>query len=199
MIGRGSTVPAVARVLGAAALALLMVTGMAACTSRPGTDGAGSAAATGAAASSATPAIEPSAAATAPTPVPEPPPTAVLRGRGLGPVQGTLGGYVYGKSGSEAPWIPAAGLEAVALAPAAALEITLGEGAIAGSSLRIAGEADTQGASTRPLPAGDGAAGDGAIRFAGPPVGRWVLEARITYADGMGDGAYYWLLDVAPP
>lgn len=199
MTGQGSTVPAAHLTLVMAALLLLAAAATAACTIGPGADGAGPAAATGAPASSVAPAAVQSAAPTAPTPVPEPPPAAVLRGQDVEPVAGTLGGYVYGESGSEAPWIPAAGLEAVALAPGVTLEITLEGGSIAGWALRVATEADTQGESAQQVLAGDVTAGEEAIRFAAPPTGRWVLEARITYADSMGDGAYYWLLDVAPP
>jgi hypothetical protein len=114
-------------------------------------------------------------------------------------VAGVLGGYVYGESGSDAPWIPAAGLEAIPLTPGLGLEITLDRGAVAGWVVSVATETDAQGEAPRPLATGEGPSDGGPIRFAAPAVGRWVLEARIAYAAGMGDGAYYWLLDVSPP
>lgn len=130
---------------------------------------------------------------------PQGPPTAILTGAGEGPRAGALGGHAYGERGDAAPWIPAAALAALSVAPGAELGITLDRDGIGAWSLRIAPAEDASGATARAVGSGDGALAAGGVRLAAPAAGRWVLEARIVYASGLGDGAYYWLLEVAPP
>ncbi len=127
------------------------------------------------------------------------PPTALLSSGAADPRPGTLGGFAYGVRGAAAPWIPAEALVAHPTASGEPLAIGLDADGIAAWSVRGAGASDPSGRSAEVLGHDDRPSPDGRIHVVAPGAGRWVLEARIEYASGRGDGAYYWLLEVTPP
>lgn len=116
------------------------------------------------------------------------PPTAelVVDGRRYA---GTVGGYTWGTYSQSAPWHPATGLPAITVRAGAGLtaELDGGVGRIESWAALIADAADTTGDETVVL-----GSGGATVSLDGPPAGDWVLELRVIYADGAGDGAYYW-------
>jgi hypothetical protein len=94
---------------------------------------------------------------------------------------------------AERPLATAAGLSPVEVPPAAALSVELagGQSGVASWTARVADAADPAAATTRPL-----GSGLTPVAITGPGSGAWVMEVRVTYAEGRGDGAYYWQLVV---
>jgi hypothetical protein len=136
-------------------------------------------------------AVEPSVAAATDEPAPEPPVAELVIDGDRYP--GTVGGYTWDGYSQSAPWLPAAGLPTIEVPPAAALSVELagGQSAIASWTARVADAADPAATTTKPL-----GSGDAPVAVTGPGAGAWVMEVRVTYAEGRGDGAYYWHLVV---
>jgi len=134
---------------------------------------------------------EPSVAAATDAPAPEPPVAELVINGDRYP--GTVGGYTWDGYSQSAPWLPATGLLPVDVPAGTALSVELagGETGVTSWTARVADAADPAAATTQPL-----GAGGTPVSFVGPGSGAWVLEVRVTYADGQGDGAYYWQLVV---
>jgi hypothetical protein len=108
---------------------------------------------------------------------------------------GEVGGFTFGRYTQSAPWLPASALETVAVAPGAAVRVELDErAAIAEWSARLATAEDVTANAVSGLASGRGQA----AAFAAPASGDWVLSLSITYAGGLGDGAYFWHVVVEP-
>jgi hypothetical protein len=131
-------------------------------------------------------------AATATADIAASPPTAELIVDGKR-CPGTVGGYTWGAYSQSAPWHLATGLSPLTIPADVALAAGLeGRGASIDSwTARIAAAADTTGNEAVPL-----GSGGATVAFDGPPAGEWVLELRLVFADGAGDGAWYWHLVV---
>jgi hypothetical protein len=106
---------------------------------------------------------------------------------------GTVGGYSFRTYSQSAPWLPATALKPVGLAANAGLVVKLDASATVESwGAAVATAADSSGDSLSTLGEGTGPA-----RFTGPAAGDWVISVLITYAGGLGSGAYFWHLVVS--
>ncbi len=106
---------------------------------------------------------------------------------------GEVGGFTFGTSGQDAPWLPASALDRIDLAAGSKVRVELdGRAAIAAWTARIATAADTTADNVTGLAEDDGPTAE----FAAPAKGDWVLSLTITYGEGRGSGAYYWELGV---
>lgn len=125
------------------------------------------------------------------------PPSALLI-VGSDEMPGRIGSYTYGDLSASTPWLPARTLDPVALpAPRSELRIRLEDGsAIASWSAHVANASDTFGEDARPLDAGEAAPPAAEVALTGPGPGRWVMLVQVVFADGAGDAAYYWSLEV---
>jgi hypothetical protein len=136
--------------------------------------------------------LEPSAPADTPAPRRslEPPPVArlVIGGHQYA---GVIGSYSWKTHGDAAPWLPADALQAIRVPSRAGARVRLDGARVASWTAKMARAEDTDGSKLTPL--GDGS---GAISFRGPATGSWVVLVSIEYDQELGDGAYYWLLDV---
>jgi hypothetical protein len=120
--------------------------------------------------------------------LPPQPPTAVLTFPGGQPTAGDLGTYVYRGAGSDAPWLPG---EPLAVPPTGALgQVFLSE------ALRVtswSARLGLAGREPRPGELREIGAGEGPIIFE-LPSGAWTLQVEVSFGDGIGGAAYYWLL-----
>jgi hypothetical protein len=134
---------------------------------------------------------EPSVPRTTDAPAPEPPLAELVIDGDRYP--GEVGGYTWDGYSQSAPWLPAAGLSPIDVPADAPLSVELasGETGIASWTAQVADATDQAAATTRSL-----GAGETTVDVVGPGSGAWVMEVRVTYADGRGDGAYYWQLVV---
>jgi hypothetical protein len=106
---------------------------------------------------------------------------------------GEIGGYVFGRSSSSAPWLPATALDAVTVPAGATAAVELDARAtVAAWRAQYSAAGDTTGDALTTLGEGTGPA----VRLPLPPPGEWVVSVVVTYGDGLGDGAYYWRLVV---
>ncbi len=109
---------------------------------------------------------------------------------------GELGSVCYLDACGDSPWLPAAGLQTAGLASAAEpLTVAIEDGfSFVQWSASYAAAEDTTGADVEPLT--DGGAEDGPplgeVSFDAPPSGDWVVSVHLVYANGAGDGTYYW-------
>ena len=166
-----------------AACAILVVV---ACSTSPGSSGsAASVTSPFPVAGTATPTAVPTSDATAT----EGPPNAALAVEGGDPVDGQLGSYVWGDSGSDSPWLHGA-------------PITVGAGEPLSVALRpdqpIASWSARLVVATADAP--DGATvlgqGGGQPRFAAPAPGSWTVEVHVVFAEAAGSASYFWQLTV---
>lgn len=169
------------------------------------------------AAATRSPAEEPSTASPASTgsvspssePVPSPtetitsgnpatPPLGVLNPADSVGIPGELGSYTYDGAGSDSPWLPARGLEAVPVTTGSTLTLTLQDGSAFGMwTVRASKAANEDGIPVRGLASGgDDAATVTAAEIHAPPAGSWVVAATLYFPQEGGDATYYWLLDV---
>jgi hypothetical protein len=125
-----------------------------------------------------------------PEPTLEPPPVARLISGGRS-FRGTIGSYSWKTHGDAAPWLPATALVAIDVTAGARVSVKLDRAPIAGWTAGMARANDTTGHDLTPL--GDG---HGGISFSAPRSGSWVVLVSIRYAGDLGDGSYYWRLDV---
>jgi hypothetical protein len=171
--------------LGAAAVLLA-----GACTSAVGSSAAPATAAPIESTTSASVTTAPSDPTSTAEPTLEAPPIAslVIGGRSF---KGTIGGYSWKTHGDAAPWLPATALDAIQVAAGASVSVKLNGAAVAGWTARMARASDTSGHDLTPL-----GEGHGLISFSGPRSGSWVISVAIQYTDDLGDGSYYWRLDV---
>jgi hypothetical protein len=106
---------------------------------------------------------------------------------------GEIGGYVFGRETSSAPWLPATAVEQVTIPAGADIRVELDDRAtIAEWRARYAAADDRTGDALTSL----GEATSPTVEFDAPPTGAWVASVVITYGGGLGDGAYYWHLVV---
>jgi hypothetical protein len=127
---------------------------------------------------------------TRPGPTLEPPPNAtILVGGDV--YRGEVGSYSWKASGQDAPWLPADALESVPVGARESLRVTMKDVAIESWTARLAPAAEKDG-----LPATALGEGTGPIAFSGPSSGNWVILVTIQFADSLGSGAYYWLIEV---
>lgn len=153
----------------------------------------------------------PSTAPPAPTPPPSPsptdvepslppPPAAALSAANAAPLNGTLGSVCYLEACGDSPWLPAAGLPLLELADGSdELTVTIADGfAFVSWTVDYADAQDTAGENV--INHATGGSEDGPAMteasFSPPPSGDWVLSVHLVYADGDGDGAYYWHVTV---
>lgn len=152
-------------------------------------------------------AVNPDPAASGPSPaagIPEPPvvalpPAGILLTAAGDEIRGILGSWTFENSGSDSPWLSAAGLPGVRAVAGSRLRVRLAGGQPIGAwSARAAAATDTRG--ERPIDMG-------AREVSEPPLdeltldvlppGRWVLAVRLELADGRGDVTCYWLVSTA--
>jgi hypothetical protein len=198
-----------ARLVGAAAAAILAVGCSAGNLSAPAATGAGTSPATSVlmsaptAPSAPTATFAPTAAptssapratpATSPTASParsDAPPTASLGAEGGDAVVGQLGSYTWGGTGSDSPWLPGSRLTVGAGEPLT-VRIDGGGGVADWSAARVAA-GTTDGTGAAALGGGEGEP----IRFIGPAAGHWSVQVQVRFETGSDTAAYYWLLDV---
>jgi hypothetical protein len=136
-----------------------------------------------------TPPLSPNPASASPDPNAPPVLELIVDGQ---PHAGIVGSYTWGTYTQGAPWHPATGLQSISVSANGELTAELtGATRMDTWAARAADAADQFAETIRPL--GSGA---GTVAFFPPPAGDWVLELHVVYADGAGDGAYYWHLVV---
>lgn len=183
------------RVLAASIAAVLLGAACAAPRASDGPSAAPSegptAAVSGTAPASETPAVLPSASASpppAPSAATDGPPVAALGAEGGDPVTAQLGTYTWGEGGSDAPWLRGAPITVGAGEP---LTVTF-EPALAPDEWHarlVDPEADgPAGAETL-------GQGTGVPLLTAPSPGRYTLALEVR-VDGLGTAHYAWLLDV---
>ena len=127
------------------------------------------------------------ASAGTPRPGMEVPPLADLAVDGGDPVAGELGTYVWGRGGSDAPWLPGAPIRA---ATGEVLTVSLVP------DLRVSGWsallAPAAGDETGAAPVGAGA---GPLDMTAPASGSWTLAVTIEFGD-LGTATWFWRLEV---
>jgi hypothetical protein len=124
-------------------------------------------------------------------PISAEPPAASLSAEGGDRVVGQLGSYTWGDMGSDSPWLPGSPIR---LGSGEPLAVALaGDVAIAGWSARRVPAGTTDGSGAVGLGSGPG---PGPIAFHAPGVGTWSLQVTVQFADGLGDAAYYWTIEV---
>jgi hypothetical protein len=142
------------------------------------------------------------APATAPPSVPAAgggPPPAWLETGPDGLTPGVSGSWTRDGAGSDVPWLPASALALVTVGPGSRLVVGLGDGLRIGSwRADVAPASDPTGVTARWW-AGRDVAGPPLARvaFDSPGAGSWVLRVMLASADGRGDAAYSWALDVS--
>ncbi len=117
------------------------------------------------------------------------PPAATLVAEGGDPVVGQLGSFTWGGGGSDSPWLPG---RPVVVGAGEPLTVNVADGVdvSAWTARRVsAGTSD----GTNGVGLGGGPA---PITFAAPGPGSWSIQVVVTYADGLGSGAYYWQVTV---
>lgn len=131
----------------------------------------------------------PTAAGAPVSPLPAEPPAASLAAEGGDPVVGQLGTYTWGETGSDAPWLPGAPIQAATGEP---LAVTLEPdvAVTAWGARRVPAGADGPEGSI------EVGSGSGAPAMAAPEPGSWTLVVTIEFADGAGTANYFWQLDV---
>jgi hypothetical protein len=113
-------------------------------------------------------------------------------------VRGEPGSWAIDGLGSEAPWLAASALEAVSVAPDAPLAVELGDGSLIGAwRADVAAATDVTGSGARSLASRESDTPP-LDRVALPPLeaGSWVVRATVWFADGRGDAAYSWAIEV---
>lgn len=158
---------------------------------------------------SGTPSVAPTTSPSDPPPTASPtdaespmpaPPSASLSAAGGEPVDGQLGSVCYLDACGDSPWLPADGLPLVELAGADdELTVAIEDGfEFTTWSAQYAAAEDRTGAAVMTL--AEGGSQDGPpltdATFDPPPSGDWVVSVYLVYADGDGDGAYYWHVTV---
>jgi hypothetical protein len=122
-------------------------------------------------------------------PAADAPPTAELAAEGGDAVEGQLGTYVWGDSGSDSPWLPGAPISVGAGEP---LRVTV-DPAVPVAAWRarfVPSDADgPDGARVIGQDAGDPS-------FQAPGAGSWTVEVHIEFDSDAGDASYFWRLDV---
>ena len=117
------------------------------------------------------------------------PPEATVAVDGGDPVTGQLGTYVWGESGSDAPWLPGT---PIAVGAGETLVVALAPPVTVSDWSARYGPAEADG----PDGAVPLAAGTGPPAFTAPPVGRWTVAVTIRFADGLGEATYSWAVGV---
>ena len=111
---------------------------------------------------------------------------------------GTLGSFVLGDHGTDAPWLPAFSLPPVTVRAGTELTARFADATPIGFWQAIYAAADDTSAKvTRGL--GEREADSpplDEVAFRAPPPGAWVVSVRLRFADGGGDAAYFWHLVV---
>ena len=189
LVGRRAVVPPVALAL-ALVLVVFVVVGCSAVAAPTGSPSDPTAPPSGAPSpTSAEPSAAPSSAA---------PPAAWLVLPDGNRVAGALGSWTLDGAGSDAPWLPASALETVSVAPGTTLEVALDGGLRIGTwRADVAMASDPTGADAGPL-AGREADAPALERIELPPLeaGSWVVRVTTWFADGRGDAAYSWAIEV---
>jgi hypothetical protein len=180
------------RILGIAAMSMAV---LASCSSSSGAPPGSTLVSPSVTPSAATPTVEPSTPEpSVPTasaePTLEPPPIAMLMIGGHA-YPGKIGGYTWKSHGDAAPWLPARALDPVSASARSHVTVKLDGATVAHWTATMARASDTGG--TNPTGIGEGAR---TISFDGPRSGSWVVSVAVEYAGDLGDGAYYWRLDV---
>jgi hypothetical protein len=131
----------------------------------------------------------PSADGAPASPLPAVPPAASLAVEGGDPVVGQLGTYTWGETGSDAPWLPGAPIQAATGEP---LAVTLEPDVAVATweARRVPASADGPEGSI------EVGSGSGAPAMAAPEPGSWTLVVTIEFADRAGTANYFWQLDV---
>jgi hypothetical protein len=117
------------------------------------------------------------------------PPAASLSAEGGEAVAGQLGSFTWRGGGSDSPWLPGSAIRVGAGEP---LTVVLADavGVAEWTARRVpAGTTDGSGAVGL-------RSGQAPIAFAAPGVGTWSVQVVIRFADGVGDAAYYWAMEV---
>jgi hypothetical protein len=132
------------------------------------------------------PSVEPST----PTPAAGPPAAELVVAGAAGPgAVAQLGTYVWRGEGSDAPWLPGT---PVVVDPGASLVVRLGtDDAVADWTAVVRPPGDPEPGQGREL-----GSGRGPLTFTSPAAGSWSLQVVVTFADGQGEAAYYWLVEV---
>ena len=118
------------------------------------------------------------------------PPAATLAAEGGDPVTGQLGTYIWAGGGSDSPWLRGA-------------KVSVGhdEPLIVSFHPDIAIDSWTAwlvpASATGPAGAQSLGAGVDVPHVAAPKAGAWTLEVTAVFADGAGNAAYFWELDVS--
>ena len=145
-----------------------------------------------------TPPTAPPTASPSPTEdeTPATPPAASLSAGDGDAVAGDLGSGCYLGACGDGPWLAAHGLESIELTGAddqLTVAIESGFSFVQWSASYAAAE-DTTGDQVETL--AEGGAEDGppltAASFDAPPSGDWVVLVHLVFANGDGDGAYFW-------
>ncbi len=112
---------------------------------------------------------------------------------------GVPGSWTRDGAGSDAPWLPASALPLVMVGSGSRLVVGLGGGIRIGSwRADVAPASDPAGVRARWWAGRDTAAPPlGRVEFGSPGPGAWVLRVMLAFADGRGDAAYSWALDVS--
>lgn len=142
------------------------------------------------------------AGATAPPTVPTAgggPPPAWLETGLDGPTPGVPGSWTRDGAGSDVPWLPVSALPLVTVGPGSRLVVGPGDRLRIGSwRADVAPASDPTGVSARWWAGRDAADPPlERVAFDSPGTGSWVLRVMLGSADGRGDAAYSWALDVS--
>lgn len=135
---------------------------------------------------SSPPAADPSAAG--PSASAGGPPRAALAADGGDPVVGDLGTYLWGDTGSDAPWLPG---EPITVGSAEPLLVALDPAVPV-----VAWAAKVAPAGAEPGAATVLAEGRGTPSFTAPGPGAWTLALKVTFSGGLGEATYAWALTV---
>lgn len=117
------------------------------------------------------------------------PPEAALLVRDGDPVVGQLGGYTWGDTGSDAPWLP--GTPATVDATRSLRFALSFEVPVDSWSARYAPAGDLSPTVSTPLDIGGAS-----LEVEPPAAGRWSLSLTITFGGGLGSATYYWQVEV---
>jgi hypothetical protein len=176
----------------------LLITGLLAACSTPGSSPSppteASPAASVVATTTVIPSTTPSEGPPTPEPTPEPPipepPAASIAVEGGDPVVGELGSFGWKNAGSDSPWLDGSPIH---VGPGETLALTMGEpvGIDQWTVSRVPpGDRD----SSRAVGMGEGSGGP--VTFLAPPSGSWSVNVDVWFVDNLGSASYYWLVEV---
>jgi hypothetical protein len=118
------------------------------------------------------------------------PPAASIAVEGGDPVVGELGSFTWQNSGSDSPWLDG---NPIHIGSGETLTVTFAEPvAIETWTASRVDSATLDGS----IAVGLGEGTVDPVAFTGPPQGTWSVNVNVWFADNLGSGSYYWLVEV---